>query len=301
MKKIVFFLTSVIFVTSLIAQTNDPSAARNQEDMNKKIQQLEKSVQDNSWLVEQLRRTQASFEEKMEVKFSEYEVYLESNMAEMDEQMQQFEMASQSEISRLQKELEQQKKLGERTMKRQKIHFIVIYVLLFLSLMGLVFVYLYYSKLFKDFDLFQQKRLNDLKVETQNSIDANHKHLVSKVDTACDEIRKEQEKSKQLIIDFRETFSSELGNIAESTEKSIAVVGKSADNVANKLSATEKDVTVLGKQLAGVSAGLEKLVKETEKQVELLKKQQVELEKKVTKASVQKPVAKTNPRKPKEE
>jgi hypothetical protein len=213
MKYPIFLILCFVF-SSTIAQTDI------------KLQQLETSVQEVKLMLNKLKNDQKRLELQMLKEMTQQDSIIKHQMNEFFVALKDFEAFNQSELQSLKETSDLHQNSITKSLRRQKIHFIILYILLFVTLVGLVFVYVYFTKLAKDFDLFQKKRLDDLKDEVKLAIDSNHKYLISKVDTTCDEVKNQQTQSDQKATEGRNsllitinTLKSELNSKTDSLEK----------------------------------------------------------------------------------
>jgi len=275
MKKVLSIIAIAFITLQLSAQQDENIRNQRIDELTKNISQLEKSLNDNNRKVEAVRKSQFNLEENVMRKISESEVATESKLAEFDLQLQEFVKANSSELTELKQEVLAQKQLREKMHKRQKIHFLVIYILLFASIIGVVFIYVYYGKMLKDYDIFQLKRIEDLKVDTNRTIDANQKYLISKVDTSCDEVRGLIKKSSENLETHKKENTDALSNATAESNKRFEKLEKSLQTATNEQKEMQKLIAENAKLGAIITTLSEKLLgleKETKSQIEALKK-----------------------------
>jgi hypothetical protein len=275
MKKVLSIMSIVFFALQLSAQQDDNIRNQRIDELSKNIIQIEKNLNDNNRKVETIRKSQFSLEENVMRKISEYEVANDSKLAEFELQMQQFVKENSSELSELKEEFAAQKKLREKMHKRQKIHFLVIYILLFASMMGVVFIYVYYGKMMKDYDIFHLKKIEDLKAETHRTVDANQKYLISKVDTSTDEVRGLIQKNNENLETLKKENNEALSVVSAESDKRYEKLEKSLQAATNEQKEMQKLIAEnakLGTLIHTLSEKLLGIEKETKIQIEELKK-----------------------------
>ena len=268
-------LAIALIALQLPAQQDENIRNQKIDELTKNMSQLEKSLNENIKKTEGVRKSQITLEEQVMKKISESEVSTESKLAEFELEMEQFVKVNSSELSVLKEEFVAQKNLREKIHKRQKVHFLVLYIFLFVALIGVVFVYIYYGKVLKDYDMFHQKRIEDLKAETHRTVDANHKYLISKVDTSCDEVRALLQKNKDNLEQSKTESNNQMLLLSEKTEKRFGQIEKTVQSANEEQKEMKKLIAEnakLGEMLQTLSAKFSQLEEETKKQIESLSK-----------------------------
>lgn len=240
-----------------------------------RFQQIENNINDVNIRVNRLKNDLQLFEKQTLEKISLIDSLSNKNLNDIVLQIKNFETFNQTELAELRQTSEHQQKSITKSLKRQKIHFIILYILLFVTMVGVVFVYVYFSKLAKDFDLFQKKRLDDLKDEVKLAIDSNHKYLVSKVDTACDEVKAQTLVSEERMNDSYKSLALSVEAARNSSFNQISSLEMKQKSMEKELIEQKELISenaLLRKQLELVSKQLEKHIIESEKKIAALKK-----------------------------
>ncbi len=155
----------LMFVLVSAAQTEDISS------MVQTINELSNGVKQNDRHIKNIQNSQIEMDKKLNEEMSGFVSSHEKSTQLMSKQFLKFQDDIRKDIVLINDAVENQKKLREKIHKRQKIHFLIVYIFLFTCILGVVFIFFYYSKLLKDFDLFQHKCMKDLKNETISMVD----------------------------------------------------------------------------------------------------------------------------------
>ncbi len=250
-----------------------------------RYQQIENNINDLNFRVSRLKNDLKLIEKQTLEKISLIDSSSNKSLNDIVLQLKNFEMHNQSELAEFKQTNEHLQKNITKSHKRQKIHFIILYILLFVTMVGVVFVFVYFSKLAKDFDLFQKKRLDDLKNDVKLIIDSNHKYLVSKVDTACDEVKAQTLVSEERMNDSYKSVVLSVETVKSNTFNQISSLElkqKSMEKELNEQKELINENAQLRKQLEFVSKQLEKHIIEFEKKIAALKKSKTPAKKSAT-------------------
>lgn len=273
MKKLTLFIAAVCIAFMSYGQqvSDDPVSL---DALSKNVAKIEKSLLESIGRINGLRNSQNALETKVIDRITQSEVRVDEKLAAFTNQIEQFQSVSQQEISGVHDEIATLQCQYEKTLRRQKIHFIIMYILIFTMLLGLVFVYVYLSKLFKDFDKFTKSRIDDLSKETQLSIDANHKHLVSKLETACDEVKAGQAKTEQMVFDFKTEMDGQLNSMKVGFDSHLKDAAKQIEKIHTQVVKHEQSIheqQIMKTELSNLAKTTAELSKKVE--TEIVKKQ----------------------------
>jgi flagellar biosynthesis/type III secretory pathway M-ring protein FliF/YscJ len=151
----------------------------------------------------------------MEEQLSQFNIVSEQNNVLLNRQIEQLSNLLGHDVALVREHVAKQESLQQRTQKRHKIHFIIVYSMLFLSLMGLVFVYVYYAKLLRDYDLFQNKRINEVRNEHRLALESIRTDVTTRIDASVDEMMGEFLKIRQETDAFQQAIRNRVDDVEQ--------------------------------------------------------------------------------------
>lgn len=274
MKKVLFFVCILSSVMFLSAQ-NDQATT-----MMQRVNELSGSVSQAERQIRSLQRELKVMDEKLNQGLSDFTSSQEKKNQLINEQFQSFQEMIQQDVSQLRDEVDNQKSFREKIHKRQKIHFIILYILLFAVLMGVVFIFFYYSKLLKDFDIFQHKCMNDLKNEMISMINESKQVAHTQLEDTSRNIQKQFNEINGLILETQKNSKESIESYTASLENKLSDLNNKLEHTQNMqadhLKIIESNST-MRKDIEILSEVLQKLKQELEIEFNMLKKADSEM------------------------
>lgn len=210
MKKIILFFIVSFFFNIMYSQVNQPNKTLTDEvnllQLEQKINHLkqyyrflEKRFYDSLSILKQNVQT-SIFNSNNSIEF-----YHQQMLQHIDKSEQRFASLEQT---------------NSKILKRHNLHFTLLYIIFLILLLGIIFVYFYYSKFLKELDIFFQNQLQSTHQHFDNNLrelEENSKTLVSSLDKTMnekfDEITNYTSKINASLESSIETLKNEIGTI----------------------------------------------------------------------------------------
>jgi len=277
-KFILFFALIIMSFAIAVGQTTDvPGSEKRPEVVDKSFAQLEKQFN-------QLRREHKQFEKNVEEQIAQFKTGNEQNLNLFNMQIEQLTKLLGHDVALVSEHVAKQDSLHQKSQKRYKLHFIILYSMLFLSLMGLVFVYVYYAKLIRDYDLFHNKRINELRSEHQTALEGVRTDVIAKIDASVDEMMRELLKFRQETDSFQQVTRNRFDVVELESQKKINDLHEASQKVTKEQQEQLKLIignAAMKKDINEISEKFESLHQTLQAEMAAIKKTNSEMNKKL--------------------